>query len=75
MTDASLSDLVRRVASADPDALPRWMLRNDRYAGHLDEREIGHLVAAALADGEQAAMAIPARQEPRCPGGRSSASR
>jgi hypothetical protein len=64
MSDANLSDLVRRVASADPDALARWMLRNDRYAGRLHEREVDRLVAAALADGEQAAIAMPPGKSP-----------
>ena len=64
MTDASLYELVRRVASVEPDALPRWMVGNDRYAGRLDEDEIGRLAAAALADGEEAAMALRAGKSP-----------
>src|SRR5258708_31538299 len=64
MKDASLYELVRRVASVEPDALPRWMVGNDRYAGSLDESEISRLAAAALADGEEAARALPIRKSP-----------
>ena len=64
MSDASLSDLVRRVASAEPGALPRWMVDNDRYAGRLDAQAIDSLAAAALADGEEAAKSLPAGTSP-----------
>jgi hypothetical protein len=64
MRNAGLSDLVRRAASAEPGALPRWMVGNDRYAGRLDESEIGRLAAAALADGEEAAKSLPAGKNP-----------
>lgn len=65
MTQASLSDLVRRVASAEPGALPRWMVGNDRYAGRLDESGIRKLAAAALVDGDEAAKALPIGRSPQ----------
>jgi hypothetical protein len=64
MTQASLGDLVHRVASADPGALARWMLRNDRYAGRLDEREVGRLAVTAAADGEASARSLGGGKSP-----------
>jgi hypothetical protein len=64
MTQISLGDLVRRVASAEPGALARWMVSNDRYAGRLGEKEIGVLAALALADGEDAAKAVQIDRSP-----------
>jgi hypothetical protein len=64
MNQASLSDLVRRVARAEPAALARWMLSNDRYAGRLDGAQIATLAAAALADGEGTAEALRVAKTP-----------
>jgi hypothetical protein len=64
MTQACLSDLVRRVAAAEPGALARWIVSNDRYAGRLGDKEIRVLTAAALADGEDAAKAVQIGQSP-----------
>jgi hypothetical protein len=64
MTQASLGDLVCRVARADPAALAHWMVRNDRYARRLGEGEIHMLAAAALADGEGTARAVQIERRP-----------
>lgn len=64
MTQASLSDLVRRAASAEPGTISRWMVSNDRYAGRLNEKEIRVLAASALADGEDAAKAVQIERSP-----------
>jgi hypothetical protein len=64
MTQASLSDLVRRVASAEQGALSRWMMSNDRYASRLNEGEIQVLAASALTDGEDAAKAMRIDRSP-----------
>jgi hypothetical protein len=64
MTHASLSDLVCRVASAEPEALSRWMVSNDRYAGRLNKTEIHVLAASALADGEDAAKVVQIDRSP-----------
>ncbi len=64
MRQASIGDLVRRVASVEPSVLPRWMVSNDRYASRLDEREIRALAASALADGEDAAKGVQVNSSP-----------
>jgi hypothetical protein len=64
MTQASLGDLVCRVARGNPAALARWMVRNDRYASRLDEGEIHMLAAAALVDGEGTANALQIERSP-----------
>ena len=64
MTQATLSDLVLRIASAEPGALSHWMVSNDRYARRLSGSEIDVLAASALADGEFAAKALKIDHSP-----------